>query len=317
MSNIIKKIKQYDGISFFKQMISNHLLYFTIINILLFGFSKKGLEITRSNIEFKMYKKLYKKYAHLKDNISFSTNAMKDSDYVWICWLQGIENAPYLVKCCYQSVLKYFPHKHIVVITQNNYSDYIDIPQYIIEKWKKGIITHTHFSDILRTYLLCQHGGTWIDATVWLSSDKIPEVMYKSDLFVFQELKPARDAHTVIISSWYIHSKAQHPILMFVKEMIEEYWKYNKKLCDYFLFHYFFTIACNCFPEYWNNVPRFSNSLPHILLLELFNEYSESRFTDITNLSSIHKLSYKFDQSSFELKNTFYDKIFEERKTSL
>lgn len=43
----------------------------------------------------------------------------------------------------------------------------MEFPKYIEEKWKRGVITHTHMTDLLRLELLIRYGGTWIDATVF------------------------------------------------------------------------------------------------------------------------------------------------------
>ena len=41
-------------------------------------------------------------------------NIIEKSNKIWICWFQGIENAPELVKACYNSVLKNYKDKEII-----------------------------------------------------------------------------------------------------------------------------------------------------------------------------------------------------------
>lgn len=62
---------------------------------------------------------------------------------IWWCWLQGLESAPPIVKAC-----------------------------YILDKWKAGIISNTHFSDILCLELLTSRGGIWVDATVFVTGNE-------------------------------------------------------------------------------------------------------------------------------------------------
>ena len=38
---------------------------------------------------------------------------------IWICWFQGIENAPDIVKKCYDSVKRNMPDSNITVITKH------------------------------------------------------------------------------------------------------------------------------------------------------------------------------------------------------
>ena len=62
---------------------------------------------------------------------------------------------------------------------------YADIPDYIMEKYKEGMITKTHFSDYLRTCLLLKNGGYWCDATVYMTG-QIPNEITSSEFFMFK-----------------------------------------------------------------------------------------------------------------------------------
>lgn len=86
--------------------------------------------------------------------------------------MQGMENAPALVQKCYESLKINLKDREIILITAQNRKEYAILPDYIEEKYRKGIITHTHFSDLLRVELLCKYGGTWIDSTVYCSGEK-------------------------------------------------------------------------------------------------------------------------------------------------
>ena len=122
----------------------------------------------------KNYDSLIQKYMH-----QVSSSNKDIPNIIWVCWWQGLENAPEIVKVCFESIKKFAGERKVILITQNNYQDYVDIPDYIIEKVKKGIISITHFSDVLRVNLLSKHGGIWIDATCLLTAnifeDFIPE----------------------------------------------------------------------------------------------------------------------------------------------
>ena len=89
---------------------------------------------------------------------------------IWWCWLQGIENAPSIVRACYNSLVQgewFKDHGYTVsVIDAQNWKKYIELPGYIVEKWEKGRIPAAMFSDLLRVELLIKYGGTWIDSTV-------------------------------------------------------------------------------------------------------------------------------------------------------
>ena len=117
------------------------------------GFADKYLagQVTMYK-SFKWLEKKYQKDVRVKKKLKSEENIQKE--YVWFCWLQGIENAPKLVQDCYASIKYWLKDNEIIVITESNYKEYVEFPDYIIEKWKKGIITNTHFSDLLRIELI-------------------------------------------------------------------------------------------------------------------------------------------------------------------
>lgn len=75
--------------------------------LLLLGKSRTALEILRLSTSLKTKAKLEKCYGKfLKDfDEQYLEQAeSKMSNKVWVCWFQGIENAPNLVKKCYKSL---------------------------------------------------------------------------------------------------------------------------------------------------------------------------------------------------------------------
>lgn len=90
----------------------------------------------------------------------------KGSKVVWFCWLQGIEQAPPVVKACYNSLERHLTDREIKVIDNKNWREYVELPEYIVKKWEKGRIPAALFSDLLRLELLIKYGGTWVDSTV-------------------------------------------------------------------------------------------------------------------------------------------------------
>ena len=142
---------------------------------------------------------------------------------VWICWLQGIDNAPEIVQECYKSIQYWLKDWSIEVITADNYSDYVELPTYITEKWKDGIITNTHFSDILRLELLIRHGGLWLDATTFLTGP-LPEYITRTDFFVYRN--GWMDMEMINMASWLIYSKsANNKILLETQKLLYAYWE--------------------------------------------------------------------------------------------
>lgn len=73
---------------------------------------------------------------------------------IWICWWQGIDNAPEIVKTCVESIRRNAGKCEIIFITEDNYKDYVSFPGWVEVKRKAGIISRTIYSDLLRMNLL-------------------------------------------------------------------------------------------------------------------------------------------------------------------
>lgn len=308
MKKFIALFKKVGGWNMVKQYTRAHVLLYALVQTLLQGFSKKGLEIVRLSVNNKILRKLRKKYRNrIREYTQSHPCALgARSNKVWVCWLQGIEQAPPLVQRCFRSLQENLPGREIVLLTEDNYRDYVCFPAHVQNKIDSGVITRTHFSDLLRLELLSQYGGTWIDATVFCSGSTIPEYMLESDLFLFQKLKPGADGHCVLISSWFMTACAAHPIILLTRHLLYTYWKNHTKMLDYFLIHDFFQLAIEAYPQLWKQVIPFSSSTPHMLLLRLFDKYDPVLWSAITGQTPFHKLSYKYDQKAPQQPDTFY-----------
>lgn len=249
-------------------------------------------------------------------------------------WNTGEDNAPQMVKVCFKSVERYCKDLKIVRLDDSSICSYIDIPDYILEKYKSGVISKAHFSDYIRTCLLLKYGGFWCDATVYLTSTFCLEELIQSDFFMFKSqffnLKDCNnkniipsfdlisvfkdissgDSSILCGSSWFLYAKANSRILNLVKAILDEYWKYENKLINYFLFHYVLTFVImhdEDSAEIFCSMYSRDNFNPHILQNVLYDKFDESMFSEIKKLSPIHKLTY---QKSSEIEGTFLEYLF-------
>lgn len=314
MSQFEQIFKKVGGFEILRQYLKSHVLLFSFIEVALLGLSRKSLEIIRLATTHKKMMKLRRKYKHEieafkkeRENEEFIGEFLDRK--IWVCWLQGIDNAPPIVKKCFQSLKQNIGNREIVIITRENFTQYVELPDYIISKYEKGIIGNAHFSDILRLKLLITYGGTWIDSTVLTTSNNIPSYMFDDDLFVFRTLKPGLDGHPISVSNWFITSKQHNEILELTLKLLYTYWERNDSLIDYYIFHMFFELAVEAYPELWRKVIPVSNELPHMLLLRLFDDYDEKMFDGIVNQTSFHKLTYKFTKEDEEKDNTNYQHV--------
>ena len=282
------------------QYISRNIRYFNVINPNIIGLAERE----------RCYRKLkrkYKKILTIDKSITIDKNKEEKSNKIWICWFQGIENAPELVKACYNSVVKNYNDKEIIVLTEENYKQYVDIPEYILKKWEKGYITFAHFSDILRIELLSKYGGLWLDSTIFTT--KKSELVFNEniELFVFKQVDLDRkNSLSVVASNWLIYGNKDNNIINLTKKLLYYYWKDYNYAINYNIFHIFFKLATEVYKDEWNKVPTFNNISPHILQFELCEEFNDKRFEQIKNMSDFHKLNWRIKS---ENKNNFYNYI--------
>ena len=133
------------------------------------------VNITISVIE-KKYGKIIKDFQKYSLRKEVDIDVLKDL-YIWTMWWQG--EMPELVKMCISAMKVHSGGKQVIVLTEKNYRNYIEIPEYITKKIEKGLISLTHLSDIVRMCVLEKWGGCWLDATV-LPIRNIDEVILRS-----------------------------------------------------------------------------------------------------------------------------------------
>ena len=103
---------------------------------------------------------------------------------IWAMWQQGEAQMPETVKSSMKTI-KDFAERNgckFHLLTDENLLSYISIPKDIIEKNKRKELSSAAFSDIVRTSLLYEYGGIWMDATLFVSPYATVD-MFKGDFF--------------------------------------------------------------------------------------------------------------------------------------
>ena len=148
---------------------------------------------------------------------------------IFIFWWDGFENAPKIVKKCFESVRKYHINSNVIGIDKNNYQNFTDIDSKIIKDFKKNKISVQTFSDILRFNLLKNNGGIWIDSTIlFLSELNILEDL-KDKSFTSLEFSTSRDFlkyedYECSWSGFFIASRKNGLFVRAVDEIIKQYY---------------------------------------------------------------------------------------------
>lgn len=232
----------------------------------------------------------------------------RKSNIVWFCWLQGLNMAPNIVKTCYNSLKQCLLGRDIKVIDDDNWKDYIEFPNYIVKKWDEKMIPAALFSDLLRIQLLIKYGGTWIDSTVLCTKKGYYPDYFDADLFLFQYTQP-RSTTGISISNWFITSHSNNEVLMVLRDMLFAYWKDYNCTLDYYVFHLFFKIVAEEYPEQVASMP-YGSSMSSLALLHHWGEkFDRDRWEKLTAIVSFHKLAFRVSDDVLKDKDNYYNFI--------
>lgn len=217
-----------------------------------------------------------------------------ESAAIWVFWWQGYDNAPPLVKKCIDSIRLHAGNHPVILLTQENCKQYAELPEYIWEKTESGIISLTHFSDILRMKLLSAHGGMWLDATVFVSED-IPKAYFQQDFFT---IKYPSSKSAITKGRWtgFCQAAKQGSLLhRFCLDVFLAYWNTYSKLIDYFFIDYVVAYAYAYIPAVHTTVDAVSenNIGVHELDRLFFLPYSADTYEQAMRSAVFHKLNWK------------------------
>lgn len=233
------------------------------------------------------------KYKDYKSECVYDCNAP-----VWVCWMQGYDKSPKIVKKCIDSIKKSTLHP-VYIVTEDNLDTYYVFPDYIMDKYKNGIISNAQFSDILRMTLLSEYGGLWIDATIYVPN-KLPEEIFMHEFYTCKR-KPMNSGY-VSNYMWtsFLNGCQRNCIIQKInKELFFEYWKRKNYLIDYLLVDYFMMIVFRNSPyakKLIDELP-YNNPLVEELQNRMSLPYDENEYNKLVNDSntSLFKLSWRMD----------------------
>lgn len=260
----------------------------------------------------KMFSNFLKEYDYDK---LLPESELELRDRVWICWWQGEDNSPEIVKRCIESIHKNIKNHTITIITDNNYKDYVQFPDWIEEKKEKGIISRTHYSDLLRLELLAKYGGIWLDSTFFCAKPDIEEYFLKP----IWSIKRPNYLHCSVACGYFANYSLgctydNRSIYAVIRDFLVKYWEDNDSIIDYLLTDYLIVLAQR------NNAKIakiFENITPNNpccdeLYKILGEPYDENVWQELKKDTALFKLTWK---QEFPKKkdgcDTFYAKLLD------
>ena len=254
---------------------------------------------------------------------------------IWMMWLQGLDNAPYIVQKCYASWKKLNPDWNIVFLDESNYRDYVDIQKTLDTDNKIEVQAK---ANLIRIQLLAKYGGVWIDSTCFclIPLDNWLQEHAKAGFFAFD--RPSDDR---LMENWFMASSADCYLTKKLNDEANAYWLSNSglkrhrndlisrliklfslnrrvtrftfsypirkvfKAYPYHWFMYLFTELVRSderFRQIWNETGKISAKPPHrIQRFGMTEPLTEELKKEIDAKSTpLYKLTWKYDKSQYK-----------------
>lgn len=279
-----------------------------LFSIKLYNYLKIGKKKQTSDAKIAY---ILRRFSHIKENcINRPVVNTPNTGPIWVCWWQGEDNMPILVKQCYKRLLNAAPvDRNVILITKYNYDKYADIPDYILRKVEKKIISITHLSDILRMTLLAKHGGLWIDSTVFIPRD-MPDYVFKHPYFSARAPYSPQYISRCAYTGFLLAATKNAPWITYTRDVLLEYWKKANILIDYVFVDCILISGFDNISAMRENISLGIVDTPYLHKLEaIFNEPCNTETYDkMMRECSFFKLSFKlkFYENTPDGKLTYY-----------
>lgn len=236
----------------------------------------------------------------------------KYKDCIWVCWWQGLENAPKIVKCCIDSIRANAGNHNVIIITDENYHKYVEFPEWIERKKKAGIITKTHISDLLRLSLLAQYGGVWLDSTFYCTGSLEP--CFSTPIW---SIKRPDYRHVSVACGEFANysfgcTSENRKIFAVLRDYLLDYWKNYDYMIDYLFLDYLIVLASKRNKEVadaFKTLPP-NNKNCDELLKKLGMIYDPAEWSNLKENTTLFKLTWKANfPNEIGGKQTFYGKL--------
>lgn len=233
--------------------------------------------------------RIYNKYARSENNGA----PIGATSPIWVFWWQGRAQMPGIVSICFKSLLEYAGKHRVMLLTQENFRDYVQMPDYILTKLQNQQISITHFSDILRIYLLNRYGGIWVDSTILFTrnlDDIVPVDM------PFYTLRHIAHSCNVVRGKWtsFFFACGKGNILpVLMQNLLFSYWSRHSKIGNYLLFDYLFALAYDHIPAIAKMIDRIPVKEMSPLFYYMEKPYDRHLAQKFCDDYGFHKLTYK------------------------
>lgn len=222
---------------------------------------------------------------------------------IYFMWWTGLHTMPPIVELCYKNLYNNAKSHPIIVITQQNYHQIL--PASIIEQvtkivnlYNKKKICIQHLSDLIRTLILSQVGGIWIDATVFVTSDWDKDLLGKTFYSGRRTTSYANSGKSITQGQWtsyFIASVKGNPLITFIHNGLKECYERKSEIKEYYTMDYLFSIALKkslITKKIISTVPKIDANLFELETL-MHKPYKEKEYATFISNAPFFKLNHR------------------------
>lgn len=234
---------------------------------------------------------------------------------IWTFWWQGEETMPEIIRATIDSIRRSAGGKETILITKDNYADYVKIPVFILSKVNGGGVGLPHLSDYIRVSLLDEYGGLWIDSTIFCSRPLPKEIFEKNFYTVRDERESMKYQSCGLWNMQVLGSNQKHySLFRSIRLMIEDYWQHYPFATDYLFFDSLMSWILEEDTQARADLMALPRTNTHMHeLLHRMNEPYDATLLDswAADGTYMYKLTYKwkYDVATVDSKETFYGYI--------
>ena len=260
-----------------------------------------------------------RKEAQIDELIDEKEEVTEFPKMIWTMWQQGEAQMPETVQASMKTIKNFAKRNdcEFYLLTDENLADFINIPRDITEKYKKKELSAAHYSDIIRFSLLCQYGGIWMDATLFVSPYATLE-MFDGDFFTLNHPPIHTDKIERAIgdfkwSGFFLAGKKGKPYFKHIRDLYLYYVRKFPIFIHYLMMDFIILSEYKCNDEFCtlvDGLPILASAEGVWFLRNHANDpFDENEWREVLKNTPIMKTTYKINKEEL-IPNSYLHKLF-------
>lgn len=169
---------------------------------------------------------------HIKDALLTQNSQEEHTKTIWMYWNTPLADAPEVVRLGYKSWVLLNPEYKVVLLNDQTLVEQLGFYFNAVFDISKIRLTLANKADLLRTYLLSQYGGVWVDATSFCLTPLdtwLPDISRQNDFFAFRQ----EEVKSRPIEVWFMYAQKGSPTIKNTLRLFINHIVYTRKRAIY------------------------------------------------------------------------------------